>query len=393
MNTEIVIVEATRTAVGKFGGSLSKTPAPELGAAIIQSLLQKSGVAPDQVSQVILGQVLTAGSGQNPARQATIKAGLPHAVPAMTINVVCGSGLKAVMLAAQAIRDGDAEIVVAGGQENMSLAPHVLMGSRDGQRMGDWKMVDSMINDGLWDVYNQYHMGITAENVAKKYGITREQQDALALASQQKAAAAQDAGRFKDEITPFSIPQRKGDPVVFETDEFLNRKTNAEALASLRPAFDKAGGVTAGNASGINDGAAAVLVMSAAKADQLGLKPLARIASYASAGLDPAYMGMGPVPASRLALERAGWKASELDLLEINEAFAAQACAVNNEMGWDTSKVNVNGGAIAIGHPIGASGCRVLVTLLHEMRRRNAKRGIASLCIGGGMGVALTVER
>jgi acetyl-CoA C-acetyltransferase len=393
MSTEIVIVEATRTAVGKFGGSLSKTPAPELGAAIIQSLLQKSGVAPDQVSQVILGQVLTAGSGQNPARQATIKAGLPHAVPAMTINVVCGSGLKAVMLAAQAIRDGDAEIVVAGGQENMSLAPHVLMGSREGQRMGDWKMVDSMINDGLWDVYNQYHMGITAENVAKKYGITREQQDALALASQQKAAAAQDAGRFKDEITPFSIPQRKGDPVVFETDEFLNRKSNAEALASLRPAFDKAGGVTAGNASGINDGAAAVLVMSAAKADQLGLKPMARIASYASAGLDPAYMGMGPVPASRLALDRAGWKASELDLLEINEAFAAQACAVNNEMGWDTSKVNVNGGAIAIGHPIGASGCRVLVTLLHEMRRRNAKRGIASLCIGGGMGVALTVER
>ena len=393
MSTEIVIVEATRTAVGKFGGSLSKTPAPELGAAVIQSLLSKSGVAPDQVSQVILGQVLTAGSGQNPARQATIKAGLPHAVPAMTINVVCGSGLKAVMLAAQAIRDGDAEIVVAGGQENMSLAPHVLMGSRDGQRMGDWKMVDSMINDGLWDVYNQYHMGITAENVAKKYGITREQQDALALASQQKAAAAQDAGRFKDEITPFSIPQRKGDPVVFESDEFLNRKSNAEALASLRPAFDKAGGVTAGNASGINDGAAAVLVMSATKADQLGLKPMARIASYASAGLDPAYMGMGPVPASRLALDRAGWKASELDLLEINEAFAAQACAVNNEMGWDTSKVNVNGGAIAIGHPIGASGCRVLVTLLHEMRRRNAKRGIASLCIGGGMGVALTVER
>ena len=393
MSTEIVIVEATRTAVGKFGGSLSKTPAPELGAAVIQSLLKKSGVAPDQVSQVILGQVLTAGSGQNPARQAAVKAGLPHAVPAMTINVVCGSGLKAVMLAAQAIRDGDAEIVIAGGQENMSLAPHVLMGSRDGQRMGDWKMVDSMINDGLWDVYNQYHMGITAENVAKKYGITREQQDALALASQQKAAAAQDAGRFKDEITPFSIPQRKGDPVVFDADEFLNRKSSAEGLAGLRPAFDKAGGVTAGNASGINDGGAAVLVMSATKADQLGLKPLARIASYASAGLDPAYMGMGPVPASRLALERAGWKASELDLLEINEAFAAQACAVNNEMGWDTSKINVNGGAIAIGHPIGASGCRVLVTLLHEMKRRNAKRGIASLCIGGGMGVALTVER
>ncbi|MES3013326.1 MAG: acetyl-CoA C-acetyltransferase [Pseudomonadota bacterium] len=393
MSTDIVIVAATRTAVGKFGGTLAKTPAPELGAAVIQGLLSRSGLAADQVSQVILGQVLTAGSGQNPARQATLKAGLPHAVPAMTINVVCGSGLKAVMLAAQAIRDGDAEIVIAGGQESMSLAPHALMGSREGQRMGDWKMVDTMITDGLWDVYNQYHMGITAENVAKKYGITREQQDALALASQQKAAAAQDAGKFKDEITPFSIAQKKGDPVVFAADEFLNRKSNAEALAGLRPAFDKAGGVTAGNASGLNDGAAAVLVMTATKADQLGLKPLARIASYASAGLDPALMGMGPVPASRKALERAGWKAADLDLLEINEAFAAQACAVNNEMGWDTSKVNVNGGAIAIGHPIGASGCRVLVTLLHEMQRRNARKGIASLCIGGGMGVALTVER
>ncbi|MET0209327.1 MAG: acetyl-CoA C-acetyltransferase, partial [Burkholderiaceae bacterium] len=307
--------------------------------------------------------------------------------------VVCGSGLRAVMLAAQAVRDGDAEIVIAGGQENMSLAPHALMGSREGQRMGDWKMVDTMISDGLWDVYNQYHMGITAENVAKQYGITREQQDALALASQTKAAAAQDAGRFKDEITPFSIPQKKGDPVVFANDEFINRKSNAEGLAGLRPAFDKAGGVTAGNASGINDGAAAVLVMSAAKAEALKLKPLARIASYAMVGLDPKIMGMGPVPASQLALKRAGWKASDLDLLEINEAFAAQACAVNNEMGWDTSKVNVNGGAIAIGHPIGASGCRILVTLLHEMQRRNAKRGIASLCIGGGMGVALTVER
>jgi acetyl-CoA C-acetyltransferase len=283
--------------------------------------------------------------------------------------------------------------VVAGGQESMSLSPHVLMGSRDGQRMGDWKMVDSMITDGLWDVYNQYHMGITAENVAKKHGITREQQDALALASQHKAAAAQDAGRFKDEIVPFSIAQKKGDPIVFVADEFLNRKTSAEALAGLRPAFDKAGGVTAGNASGLNDGAAAVLVMSAARADQLGLKPLARIASYASAGLDPALMGMGPVPASQMALKRAGWKASDLDLLEINEAFAAQACAVNQEMDWDTSKVNVNGGAIAIGHPIGASGCRILVTLLHEMQRRNARKGIASLCIGGGMGVALTVER
>jgi acetyl-CoA C-acetyltransferase len=393
MSTDIVIVAAARTAVGKFGGTLAKTPAPELGAAVIRALLERSGVAAEQVSQVILGQVLTAGSGQNAARQATLKAGLPHGVPAMTINVVCGSGLKAVMLAAQAVRDGDADIVVAGGQESMSLSPHVLMGSRDGQRMGDWKMVDSMITDGLWDVYNQYHMGITAENVAKKYGVTREQQDALALASQHKAAAAQDGGRFKDEIVPFSIAQKKGDPIVFSADEFLNRKTSADALAGLRPAFDKAGGVTAGNASGLNDGAAAVLVMSAARADQLGLKPLARIASYASAGLDPALMGMGPVPASQLALKRAGWKASDLDLLEINEAFAAQACAVNQEMGWDTSKVNVNGGAIAIGHPIGASGCRILVTLLHEMQRRDARKGIASLCIGGGMGVALTVER
>lgn len=390
---DIVIVAAARTAVGKFGGTLAKTPAPELGAAVIQALLQRSGIAPEQVGQVILGQVLTAGSGQNPARQATLKAGLPHAVPAMTINVVCGSGLKAVMLAAQAVRDGDADIVIAGGQETMSLAPHVLMGSRDGQRMGDWKMVDSMINDGLWDVYNQYHMGITAENVAKKYGIGREEQDAFALASQMKAAAAQDAGRFKDEIVPFSIAQKKGDAIVFAADEFLNRKSSAEGLAGLRPAFDKAGGVTAGNASGINDGAAAVLVMSAAKADQLGLKPLARIASYASSGLDPAIMGMGPVPASQTALARAGWKAADLDLLEINEAFAAQACAVNKEMGWDTSKINVNGGAIAIGHPIGASGCRILVTLLHEMQRRDARKGIASLCIGGGMGVALTVER
>ena len=391
--TDIVIVAAARTAVGKFGGSLAKTPAAELGAVVIRALLERSGLAGEQVSEVILGQVLQAGCGQNPARQAVIKSGLPQAVPAMTINKVCGSGLKAVMLAAQAIRDGDAEVVIAGGQENMSLAPHVLPGSRDGQRMGDWKLVDSMIVDGLWDVYNQYHMGITAENVAKKYGISREQQDALALASQQKAAAAQDAGRFKDEIVPVTIPQKKGDPLVFDTDEFINRKTGADALAGLRPAFDKAGSVTAGNASGINDGAAAVMVMSAKRAEQLGLKPLARIASYASAALDPAYMGMGPVPASRRALERAGWQASDLDLLEVNEAFAAQACAVHQEMGWDTSKVNVNGGAIAIGHPIGASGCRILVTLLHEMQRRDAKKGLASLCIGGGMGVALTVER
>ncbi|MFZ2651838.1 MAG: acetyl-CoA C-acetyltransferase [Burkholderiaceae bacterium] len=390
---EIVIVAAARTAVGKFGGALAKTPAAELGAAVLAELLRRARLTGDQIGEVILGQVLQAGTGQNPARQAAIKAGLPHSVPAMTINKVCGSGLKAVMLAAQAIRDGDSEIVIAGGQESMSLAPHVLMGSRDGQRMGDWKMVDSMISDGLWDVYNQYHMGITAENVAKKYGISRTDQDALALASQQKAAAAQDAGRFKDEIVPFSIAQKKGEPIVFAADEFINRKSTADGLAGLRPAFDKAGSVTAGNASGLNDGAAGVVVMSAAKADQLGLKPLARIASYASSGLDPAIMGMGPVSASRRALERAGWKAADLDLLEINEAFAAQACAVHKEMGWDTSKVNVNGGAIAIGHPIGASGCRILVTLLHEMQRRGAKRGIASLCIGGGMGVAMTLER
>ncbi|MFZ5551209.1 MAG: acetyl-CoA C-acetyltransferase [Pseudomonadota bacterium] len=393
MSTDIVIVAAARTAVGKFGGTLAKTAAPDLGATVLKALLERSGLAGEQINEVILGQVLTAGSGQNPARQAVIKAGLPQGVPAMTINKVCGSGLKAVMLAAQAIRDGDSEIIIAGGQENMSLAPHVLPNSRDGQRMGDWKLVDTMINDGLWDVYNQYHMGITAENVAKKYGISREAQDALALASQQKAAAAQEAGRFKDEIVGLTIPQKKGDPVVFDSDEFINKKTNAEALAGLRPAFDKAGSVTAGNASGINDGAAGVVVMTAAKAAALGLKPLARIASYASAALDPAYMGMGPVPAARKALERAGWKPQDLDLLEINEAFAAQACAVHQEMGWDTSKVNVNGGAIAIGHPIGASGCRILVTLLHEMARRDAKKGIASLCIGGGMGVALTVER
>ena len=391
--TDIVIVSAARTAVGKFGGALAKTPASDLGAVVIKDLLRRTGLSGDQISEVILGQVLTAGCGQNPARQAVIKAGLPHGVPAMTINKVCGSGLKAVMLGVQAIRDGDAEIVIAGGQENMSLSPHVLPNSRDGQRMGNWQMVDSMINDGLWDVYNQYHMGITAENVAKQYGISREDQDALALASQQKAAAAQDAGKFKDEIVPVLIPQRKGDPVVFDADEYLNRKSTAETLAGLRPAFDKAGSVTAGNASGINDGAAAVMLMTADKAKELGLKVLGRIKSYASAGLDPAYMGMGPVPASRRALERAGWQASELDVLEINEAFAAQACAVHKEMGWDTSKVNVNGGAIAIGHPIGASGCRILVSLLHERERRDAKKGIASLCIGGGMGVALTIER
>jgi acetyl-CoA C-acetyltransferase len=390
---DIVIVAATRTAVGKFGGSLAKTPAPELGAAVITELLRRARLSGEQIGEVILGQVLAAGSGQNPARQSVIKSGLPQGVPALTINAVCGSGLKAVMLAAQAVRDGDSEIVIAGGQENMSLAPHVLPNSRDGQRMGDWKLVDSMIVDGLFDVYNKYHMGITAENVAKKYEITREKQDALALGSQQRAAAAQEAGRFKDEIVPFSIAQKKGDPILFANDEFINKKTSAEALAGLRPAFDKAGSVTAGNASGLNDGAAGVVVMSAKKAQVLGLTPLARIASYATVALDPSIMGMGPVPASQKALQRAGWKPQDLDLLEINEAFAAQACAVNNEMGWDTSKVNVNGGAIAIGHPIGASGCRILVTLLHEMQRRGSKKGIASLCIGGGMGVALCVER
>jgi acetyl-CoA C-acetyltransferase len=393
MSIDIVIVAAARTAVGKFGGSLAKVAAPELGATVIKALLERSGLSGEQISEVILGQVLTAGSGQNPARQAIVRAGLPLTVPGYTINKVCGSGLKAVMLAAQAIRDGDSEIVIAGGQENMSAAPHVLPGSRDGQRMGDWKLVDTMIVDGLWDVYNQYHMGITAENVAKEYGISREAQDALALGSQQKAAAAQEAGRFKDEIVPVSIAQKKGDAIVFANDEYLNKKTSADALAGLRPAFDKAGSVTAGNASGLNDGAAGVVLMSAAKAAALGLTPLARIASYASAGLDPKLMGMGPVPAARKALARAGWQAADLDLLEINEAFAAQACAVHKEMGWDTAKVNVNGGAIAIGHPIGASGARILVTLLHEMIKRDAKKGIASLCIGGGMGVALTVER
>ena len=390
---DIVIVAAARTAVGRFGGTLAKTPATELGAAVISAVLARSGVAPEQVGEVIMGQVLAAGCGQNPARQSLMKAGIPKEVPALTINAVCGSGLKAVMLAAQAVAWGDSEIVIAGGQENMSASPHVLPASRDGQRMGDWKMVDTMIVDGLWDVYNQYHMGITAENVAKAHGVTREMQDALALASQQKAAAAQEAGKFKDEIVPFSIAQKKGDPIVFASDEFINKKTTAEALAGLRPAFDKAGTVTAGNASGINDGAAAVMVMSAKKAASLGLKPLARIASFGTSGLDPATMGMGPVPASQKALARAGWKAADVDLFELNEAFAAQACAVNQALGLDPAKVNVNGGAIAIGHPIGASGCRVLVTLLHEMQRRDARKGLAALCIGGGMGVSLALER
>jgi acetyl-CoA C-acetyltransferase len=391
--TDIVITNALRTAIGKFGGTLAKSPAPELGATVIRALLAQSGIKPEQVSEVILGQVLAAGSGQNPARQASIKAGLPHAVPAMTINKVCGSGLKAVMLAAQAVQCGDADIVIAGGQENMSASPHVLLGSRDGFRMGDAKLVDTMIVDGLWDVYNQYHMGTTAENVAKKYEISRGQQDEFAVASQNKAEAAQKAGKFKDEVVPVMIPQRKGDPVAFANDEFVKAGTTLDSISGLRPAFSKDGSVTAANASGLNDGGAAVLVMTAERAHALGLKPLAKIKAFASSGVDPAIMGMGPVPASRRALEKAGWKASDLDLMEINEAFAAQACAVNKEMGWDTSKINVNGGAIALGHPIGASGCRVLVTLLHEMGRRNAKKGLASLCIGGGMGVALAVER
>ena len=391
--TDVVIVSAVRTAVGKFGGSLAKIAAPELGAAVIREALARAKVAPDQVSEVIMGQVLTAGSGQNPARQAVIKAGLPNMVPGLTINKVCGSGLKAVMRAANAIIAGDAEIVVAGGQENMSAAPHVLPGSRDGFRMGDAKLIDSMIVDGLWDVYNQYHMGITAENVAKEYGITREAQDEFAVASQNKAEAAQKSGRFNDEIVPILIPQRKGDPIAFSQDEFVRHGATLESMAGLKPAFDKAGTVTAANASGLNDGAAAVVVMSAAKAKELGLTPLATIRAYASAGLDPKVMGMGPVPASKRCLSRAGWSVGDLDLMEINEAFAAQALAVHQQMGWDTSKINVNGGAIAIGHPIGASGCRILVTLLHEMQKRDAKKGLASLCIGGGMGVALAVER
>ncbi len=390
---DIVIVSAARTGVGKFGGSLAGIAATELGSIVIKEAIARAKLDAAQVGEVIMGQVLAAGAGQNPARQASLKAGVPKETPALTINAVCGSGLKAVMLAAQAVAWGDSEIVVAGGQENMSAAPHVLPNSRNGQRMGDWKLQDSMIIDGLWDVYNQYHMGVTAENVAKAYSISRDMQDALALASQQKASAAQEAGRFKDEIVTVSIAQRKGDPIPFNTDEFINKKTNAEVLASLRPAFDKAGSVTAGNASGLNDGAAAVVVMTAKKAAALGLKPLARIAAFGTSGLDPATMGMGPVPASRKALQRAGWNAADVDLFELNEAFAAQACAVNQELGIDPARVNVNGGAIAIGHPIGASGCRILVTLLHEMQRRDAKKGLAALCIGGGMGVSLAVER
>lgn len=389
---DVVIVAAARTAVGKFGGAFAKIAAADLGAHVIKNLLTRSGISADAISEVILGQVLAAGCGQNPARQASIRGGLPDMVPAFTINKVCGSGLKATHLATQSIRCGDAQIIIAGGQENMSASPHVLNGSREGFRMGDAKLIDTMIVDGLWDVYNQYHMGTTAENIAKKFSISRQEQDEFALASQNKAEAAQKAGKFKDEIIPYEIAGKKAS-VIVDADEYIKYGTTLDSLAALRPAFSKDGTVTAGNASGINDGAAAVIMMTAKKATELGLKPLVRIKAYSSAGVDPAMMGMGPVPAAQLCLKKAGWTHQDLDLMEINEAFAAQAIAVNREMGWDTNKINVNGGAIAIGHPIGASGCRILVTLIHEMIRRDAKRGLASLCIGGGMGVALAVER
>jgi acetyl-CoA C-acetyltransferase len=390
---DIAILAATRTAIGSFQGGLSGIPAPELGAALIRSVLERTGVAPEQIDEVILGQILTAGSGQNPARQAALKAGLPHTVPALTLNKVCGSGLKAVHLAVQAIRCGDAELILAGGQENMSLAPYVLPKARTGLRMGNAQLIDSMIQDGLWDAFNDYHMGITAENLAEKYSLTREQQDAFSAASQQKATAAIEAGRFKDEITPIMIPQRKGDPVVFDTDEQPRAGTTAEALAKLKPAFKQGGTVTAGNASTINDGAAVLLLASADKAKALGLPVLARVKAYASAGVDPAIMGIGPVPATRRTLKKAGWSLDELDLIEANEAFAAQSLAVAGDLGWDLEKVNVNGGAIALGHPIGASGARILVTLVHELIRRDARKGLATLCIGGGQGVAIAIER
>lgn len=393
MSNKVVIVAAARSAIGNFSGSLSSIPAHELGAKVIAGVLEKAGVKPEQVDEVIFGQVLTAGSGQNPARQAAIKAGLPHSVPCMTINKVCGSGLKSVHLAAQAILCGDADIIVAGGQENMSLSPHVLPKSRNGVKMGDWSMQDSMIVDGLWDAFNNYHMGVTAENIAKKYNISREEQDAFAAATQQKCEAARKANKFADEIIPIEIPQRKGDPIVFDKDEFPRDGVETEGLAKMRPAFDKEGTITAANASGLNDGAAAVVVMSESKARELGIEPLATIKAYSSAGVDPAIMGTGPIPATKRCLEKAGWNVDDLDLVEANEAFAAQAISVNKDLGWDLEKVNVNGGAIALGHPIGASGCRVLVTLLHEMKRRDAKKGLATLCIGGGQGVALAVER
>ncbi len=393
MNQEIVIVAAGRTAIGTFSGALSEIPASTLGAKVIRGLLQRSGVKPEQVDEVILGQILTAGVGQNPARQAAIEAGLPYSVPCMTINKVCGSGLKAVHLATQALRCGDAELIIAGGQESMSLAPHVLPRSRTGVKMGDWAMRDSMIVDGLWDAFNQYHMGVTAENIGKKFEISRAEQDEFAALSQQRAEAAQKAGRFKEEIIPIEIPQRKGDPKIFDTDEFPRHGTTADGLSKLRPAFAKDGTVTAGNASGINDGAAAVILTTERQAKKLGLKALARIVAYASAGVDPAIMGTGPIPATERCLAKARWTVDDLDLIEANEAFAAQAISVSRGLGWDVKKLNVNGGAIALGHPIGASGARILVTLLHEMKRRDARRGLATLCIGGGQGVALAVER
>ena len=390
---DVVIVAASRTAIGSFQGSLANVAAVDLGAAVIRRLLEQTGLEAAQVDEVILGHVLTAGAGQNTARQAALKAGLPHAVPALTLNKVCGSGLKALHLAAQAIRCGDAEVVIAGGMENMSQAPYVMPAARTGQRMGHGKLIDTMIQDGLWDAFNDYHMGITAENLVDKYAISREEQDAFAAASQQKAVAAIEAGRFTDEITPILIPSRKGEPVNFASDEQPRAGTTAESLAKLKPAFKKDGSVTAGNASSLNDGAAAVLLMSASKAQALGLPVLARIAAYANAGVDPAIMGIGPVGATQRCLSKAGWQLADLDLIEANEAFAAQALAVGKELGWDATKVNVNGGAIALGHPIGASGCRVLVTLLHEMIKRDAKKGLATLCIGGGQGVALAIER
>ncbi|VVQ35635.1 Acetyl-CoA acetyltransferase [Pseudomonas fluorescens] len=390
---EVVIVAATRTAIGSFQGALSAIPATELGAAVIRRLLEETGLDGSQIDEVILGQVLTAGSGQNPARQTAIKAGLPHTTPALTLNKVCGSGLKAVQLAVQAIRCGDAELVIAGGQENMSLAPYVLPKARTGLRLGHAQLQDSVIQDGLWDAFNDYHMGITAENLAEKYNLSREDQDAFAAASQQKAAAAIEAGYFKREITPILIPQRKGEPLVFDTDEQPRPDSTLQALGNLKPAFQKNGSVTAGNSSTLNDGAAVLLLASAAKALALGLPVLARIKAYASAGVDPSIMGIGPVPATRLALTKAGWSLDDLDLIEANEAFAAQSLAVGKELGWDTSKVNVNGGAIALGHPIGASGARILVSLLHELIRRDGKKGLATLCIGGGQGVSLVIER
>jgi len=393
MSQDIVIVAAARTAIGAFGGSLASVKASDLGATVIKALLERSGVAADQVSEVIMGQVLTAGQGQNPARQATLAAGLPETVSAMTINMVCGSGLKSVNLGAQAIAAGDADIVIAGGQENMSQSAHVLPGSRDGKKMGGWEMTDTMIVDGLWCAFNNYHMGNTAENIADKYDFDRVGQDAFAATSQNRAEAAQKAGNFNNEIVPVEIPQRRGDPVVFDTDEFPRHGTTAEGLGKLRPAFKKDGSVTAGNASGINDGAAAVMLMTAHKAAELGLTPMARVAGFGSAGVDPAIMGTGPIPATKKCLEKAGWSIADLDMIEANEAFAAQAMSVNQELGLDTDKVNVSGGAIALGHPIGASGARVLVTLLHGMQRENAKKGLATLCIGGGQGVALAVEK